>query len=393
MDLIFVPFHDYKLCQREGFRTRDAHFLKSFAKSEKIDRIIVVNRPTSLVELLLTRKKLRTQGNLLMIDQYCYLTQVSDKIFCIDFLIFDILSVVRKKRMWIPTAYENKKVAEFFEKSVALLNVHNCIAYTSTPLTIPFFSEKKFSKVIFDAVDNLLKYNIFSTKEKSILEKLYSYAYEKSDLFICNSQDSLRYFDKKKSPKAIVIPNGVDVKEFRDTVMSVPEDMRKIPHPIVGYGGKMQVMFDLKLLEKLSIQFPDVSFVLVGKLLDKNYMSSIHNFKNVYYLGDKVYEEYKSYIMNFDVCMIPYRLDTQHGGDPIKFYEYMASNKPIVSTEIGEIKKYENSSNIFIVDTHEKFLDAIQTMIANLPGEKISHSIPPEITWDFKIDRVLKILK
>lgn len=388
MNIVFVPFHDYKLCQKEGFRTRDAHFLKSFEDNPEVGKILVVNRPTSLIELLAGRKKLRTKGDLILKEDNCYLTQVSEKVFCADFLIFDVISVVLKKRMWVPKGYSHSKVSSFYNKCLKYLDLKPDVGYTSTPLTYPFFINNKFNYTIFDAVDNLLKYTIFSKSDKAILESFYTLAIERSDLFICNSQDSFNYFNGDRYNNILLMPNGVNPVEFSKPAIDVPDDLKSISKPIIGYGGKMQVMFDKELLKHLSAEFPDISFVLVGQFLDKEYMNEVTSIHNVYYLGDKNYEDYKTYLKNFDVCMIPYRVETQHGGDPIKFYEYMATNKPIVSTEIGEIKKFE-SEDIFIVNSHDEFVQAIKKSLTKLKGNTIDREIPKDVTWKYKTETLL----
>ena len=40
MDIVMVPFHDYKKWIKEGFRTRDSHLYQHFEQREDINKII-----------------------------------------------------------------------------------------------------------------------------------------------------------------------------------------------------------------------------------------------------------------------------------------------------------------------------------------------------------------
>ena len=60
MDIVMIPFHDCKKWLREGFRTRDAHLAEHFCQDPRVGKILVINRPTSLAEVLLKRTSWNT---------------------------------------------------------------------------------------------------------------------------------------------------------------------------------------------------------------------------------------------------------------------------------------------------------------------------------------------
>lgn len=67
VNVVIVPFHDYKKWNEEGFRTRDAHVCEHFSENSEIEKILVINRPTSLAEVLaavsVSRSLARMQRN------------------------------------------------------------------------------------------------------------------------------------------------------------------------------------------------------------------------------------------------------------------------------------------------------------------------------------------
>ena len=62
--ILAFPFHDWRKLQVEGFRTRDAHLLEAFARRPDVERLLVVDRPTSFAERVARRGPDRAAGSL-----------------------------------------------------------------------------------------------------------------------------------------------------------------------------------------------------------------------------------------------------------------------------------------------------------------------------------------
>ena len=59
MNLLIIPFFDIKLSFKDGFRTRDAHIYEKFISLKtNFDKIIFLNRPTSIIEFIIGKKKM-----------------------------------------------------------------------------------------------------------------------------------------------------------------------------------------------------------------------------------------------------------------------------------------------------------------------------------------------
>ena len=63
MNLAVIPYHDWRKILIEGSRTRDAHFINHFQKSEEIEKLIIINRPITIPELIL-KKRLRKMSKI-----------------------------------------------------------------------------------------------------------------------------------------------------------------------------------------------------------------------------------------------------------------------------------------------------------------------------------------
>jgi len=57
-------------------------------------------------------------------------------------------------------------------------------------------------------------------------------------------------------------------------------------------------------------------------------------------LGSRPYGDMASLLAAFDVCIIPFVLNqVTHATDPVKLYEYLAQGKPVVATDMAEIRR------------------------------------------------------
>ncbi len=381
-NILVIPFHDFKVSLRNGFATRDAHLYEHFMQSHNINNVIIINRPTSLAELLLRRKRVLTIKKLIYKNRFTYLQKYSSNVYIIDFFVFDFFNIIRKRHAWLPEIYSKPHIANKINNMLKYIGIEDYSIYMSSPLSVKLGINLKPKIKILDAVDNFAKYKNWSYFHKTIIE-LYDIAKKEYDYIIVNSQDTFNYLNHNIKAELVLISNGVDKELFKGK-FDFPKDM-PLGKKIVGYAGKMQRMFDTKLLKEIANEHKDVNFVILGVFLDRkwkknNWDIDIKGLENVFYLGNKKYKELPSYYRNFDICFIPYFIANQHGGDPIKFYEYMACNKPIISTNIGNINKYNNGESIFICESQEDYIEKFRILINNTPQE-IYHNLPNEILW------------
>ena len=64
-----------------------------------------------------------------------------------------------------------------------------------------------------------------------------------------------------------LVGNGVDYDLFRAAAESgVPDDMKGMRRPVIGYSGAVAQWFDFELLDPVAASFPHASIVMVGPL-------------------------------------------------------------------------------------------------------------------------------
>ncbi|MEI8313783.1 MAG: glycosyltransferase, partial [Verrucomicrobiota bacterium] len=75
---------------------------------------------------------------------------------------------------------------------------------------------------------------------------------------------------------------------------------------------------------------------------------------NVHLFGLQPYERMPRYLYHFDVCIIPFKLnEVTRATDPVKFYEYVSSGKPVVSVNLPELEQYRDY--LYLAATKEEF--------------------------------------
>lgn len=377
MNIICFPFHDYKTALNEGFRTRDTHLYSLFKQDEGVDNVVIINRPTLALEVVLGRKNYKTSGDLVYKDSFLCITQVAVNVYVIDILDFSFIRPVFEKKRFISKLY--KKNYKYILKALNILNISNYISYESSPLTRETVHELAPIYKIFDGVDNFCKHTTYSNM-KLWLKSEYIRIIDTYPYVYFNSHDSINYFNCENKDNVEFLSNGVDFSRFQ-CAKELPTAFKGRSNSIGVYAGKMQSMFDVELVKELALAFPSTDWFYLGKVLEGNINEKLSSYVNVHFLGDIHYDKLPSYIINANICIIPYVIDKQHGGDPIKFYEYFATGLPIVSTKIGEISSFHDNESVFIVKRNDFVESCRKALAIRTSGYR---KLPDEMTWSFK---------
>ena len=176
-------------------------------------------------------------------------------------------------------------------------------------------------------------------------------------------------------------PNTADVPRFRDFSGPLPkmilEIKEKSPHTrIIGYQGNISnYKTDLQLLEKIGKSFPDDHLVLVGPAGwgdPTTDIGRLDQIKNIHLAGRVPYDDLPAWLHGFDVCLIPMNInESTKGSFPMKFYEYMACGKPIVSVALPAFESYrEKPSLVRIADNHDDFILAVQNSLEDTGNQQ-----------------------
>lgn len=137
---------------------------------------------------------------------------------------------------------------------------------------------------------------------------------------------------------AEMIPNGAAYEIFskvqteRDS-LPCPEKLQGLRHPIFGFVGMLQECIDYDLMEALAKNRPEATVFCIGRTLPGVSLERFEKYPNVIFNGLVPQPELPAYIAQFDVCLNVFKAGMlSKDVSPLKFYEYLATGKPIVAT-------------------------------------------------------------
>ena len=396
LDLIVFPVHDWKKCEKEGFRTRDAHLVLKMAESSKVNKILFVDRPISIAEMLIKKRHWKVRsGEVIYKKRNKCLTRVGNKIFVLDLLVYSIFRPLLLRRAWWSFIFADRGIITSIKEAQRCLKMVSPALFLWSPLSFGVIDKFGESLVVFDALDNWARHPEMTDARDEILQG-YNVITKRADLIFANSE-ALRSFLRKKKRDAIFIPNGVDIDFFDvKSKNSIPKDLQNFKKPIVGYAGKIAKRIDVSLLLYLANNMSGINFVLMGPILDKAWIKPLRKQKNIFFLGDKNYQELPLYLAQFDICMIPHNVGRfENDGDPIKLYEYLAAGKPVVTANIAGVDIFKEI--ITIAKTKEEFLKGLKKYLQMLEqgngiSEKLKKSISPEFYWSNKAKMMIDLM-
>lgn len=157
--------------------------------------------------------------------------------------------------------------------------------------------------------------------------------------------------------KVIAVHNGVDLAEF-DTDLS-KEEARKQVHfdqdkPYVVYTGHLYDWKGASTLAEAAKLMPTVKVVFVGGTEEDvvRLRTQYQDVTNIHFLGHRPHADIPTYLKAADVLVLPnsgkHDLSLYHTS-PMKLFEYMASGRPIVASNIPAITEILNENNAILV--------------------------------------------
>lgn len=286
----------------------------------------------------------------------------------------------------------------FIKQVIKKLRLNGYILWLYSPEYVDFTKWLKADLVIYDCVDEYAAQPYYQKQFKGLkgdeLELLRRahcvftsapYLYDNKKLFNQNT-----YF----------LPNAADFAHFNrgEDDISIPEDIKNISKPIIGFIGAIdRYKLDFDMVLYLSRKRPVWSFVLIGEfgVAEKvGDASVLIERENIYLLGKKDYKILPNYIKAFDVAIIPYvENEYTQGCFPIKFFEYLATGKPVVVSGLPALKKYKDI--IGYAENKEEFLRLIEKSLREDPLEikKKRINIAERNTWEKKVERQRQIIE
>lgn len=259
------------------------------------------------------------------------------------------------------------------------------IAWLYTPMALPLAQRLDPVLTVYDCMDELSMFLGAPPELVQCEADLMAVA----DLMFTGGPSLFRA-KRTRHPNVHCFSSSVDAAHFGTAVpggpAEEPEDQRGLPHPRLGYYGVIDERLDLPLLAGLADAHPEWQLVLVGPVV-KIDQASLPRRPNIHYLGQRTYAELPGYLAGWDVCLLPFaRNDSTRFISPTKTLEFMAAERPIVSTPITDVAE-PYGHIVYLGDTPEAFIRACEAALSAGPGERDGRTasmrdVLAQTSWD-----------
>ena len=305
-------------------------------------------------------------------------------------------------------------------------SIEDYLVWFYTPMALPLLAELTPQAVIYDCMDEL---SAFKNAPRQMMQR--EKALLKRAQLVLTGGPSLYEVKRRLHNNVRCFPSAVDVEHFSPhsaqsdgtsggvssphvtmpVVSSVQASERKrnpykeeaerlhapLARPRLGFFGVIDERFDFELITAIADAAPNWQMVMAGPIV-KIDPASLPKRPNVHWLGQQPYEVLPHLVAQWDVCLLPFaRNESTRFISPTKTLEYMAAEKPIVSTPIHDVVGLYGDC-VSIAATAEEFLSACAAALAEnaiarrLRVERMRGRVS-ECTWDRTAREIRKELE
>ena len=363
--VLAYPLHGQGKLLREGYRTRDGHFIEWFGRElEGRGPVGVVSRPEPLYRRLTMRSSRPLAQN--TVDLSTFVVRVP--------------KLTDRRDWWVRSAALYPTLPDYASETPAV--VWNPFAALAPPEQNPFL---RCSTVVLDLLDDWTLHYAFASIRPRV-EAAYEAAFATATHVRTNAEGTLELARRYGRDDAVLLLNGCDPERFStDSVATGPLT--------VGYVGKIGKRLDLQLITAVVSRLPEVQFTFAGPILDREYRAPLAQLPNVTLLGDVHYADVPDLLRTFDIGWVPHRVgEGEVGGDVIKTYEYRAAGLPVLTTPVAGASS-RGLDEVYVRSTADEHREWIVATGAD--GPRVARRISPiaeDVTWRHKSASLLPLL-
>jgi glycosyltransferase involved in cell wall biosynthesis len=323
------------------------------------------------------------------------LQQISEKLFVFRYPVWAPLSG-RFPLNWLTKVIRRISLQNALRK----LRMSNPISFIVHPDMVDLVNEMPSARLlIYHVFDEYSGYSGQTSASQQRIENREKRLLALADVVVVVSR---RLYETKSpfNPHTYIVPNGVNYKAYASALADpyIPDDIKSIRRPRLGYSGLISDKVDIDMLNKLAQNNPDWSLVFVGEARVSKQRESwrkLSTMPNVYYLGLKDISEVPYYVKAFDVGLMPYVLNRQVlvADNPLKLYEYLAVGLPVASVDIPGVRNLRQY--IHLADASQSFTQTVRAALADATPERcqVRRNLAAQNTWEDRVEQLSDVIE
>jgi len=283
-------------------------------------------------------------------------------------------------------------LAATLRRSIRRLALKRPILWSFLPTVGRLLGRLDERMVIYHCVD---EYAEFSGVPKQALLRMESDLVRRADL-VLTSSERLCLERLPGNPNTHFIPHGVDMDHFAqslDATTIVPEDLLRLPRPIVAFIGLLADWVDLELLRAVARARPAWSFALIGRASTD--LAALRDLPNVHLLGQKPFSALPAYCRGIDVGIIPFKInELTLRANPLKLREYLAAGLPVVSTPMPEVARLVPL--VHLAEGPVAFVAGIESALAEARDDTARRRRALSMTgegWEARVEEISRLIR
>ena len=336
---------------------RDLMMVKALCEQSEVHDIIFYNRPVSLLEIMLFKKRINYS-----------VRSISNKLKFVSAVSFDFFGPIGKRR-WLDRIYE--KHYDDVELNCDYINI-----------VLDFLPIGRLPKWAFgvdvywyDMIDNFTKHNRFSAAEKDLVRKKYELISSIDNCFI--SAVSAAAIKELTCSNKLVLPNGLSSYVY----------VKKTSYEYdFGFMGFITDKFDIALIAYLSES--GYKIAVYGEFYDRKIKVALEKLDGVYIHGSFDGSDAAWILETFKVGLLPYLSHKLHDESPLKLYQYICAGKNVLSSSDFGLEL----QHLFVYHKND-FVSPVMHCLANTPpSEGFSRDFFESNCWGGRVQVAIKWL-
>ncbi len=194
--------------------------------------------------------------------------------------------------------------------------------------------------LIYDAHDD---WRLIENNRGNHIARLEKSAARKADIVLTASAALAEWFGQLgATPKPL--PNACEIADWNlSENTEAAEELERLPHPRFLFFGGVDRSFDTFAVKTAAAEMTDSSWIIVGGIADAGIRRELQELSNIVLIGEKPYHRLPSYVVGSDALILPYTVTPRNQGrDCVKLYEYLATGRPIVASDLPQVNQFRD---------------------------------------------------